>query len=442
MRFRSFKDLRRFAERIRSRVPRVIPTNSKSVSTYTGTDAYGNYFRAPRVAHPKFSGKPEYADLKYTPTPNPNVKPNEYMSEPFFDKISDKGWQSSKNVLKRMKRLGDGGFVRPIEIANARAGDPEYARKAYQSIMGHLQDPKNGWTINKALTAENGGHLTWTHPKLPNTVVPSALWGSMNYSVPVVLTKGQNSYSRSLLVGLDRYNARDKALPNMYVKSRHPNVDYRIKRAEVRDDAYKYNNIPGARLDYNMLGNTDDFVRNAHRLNATIPDNTLKRYSNADTLSHELMHPAYDNFIHMGGFPSHPTSIGRDAGNGWVRYYSSDPDHIPVFLAQFKQQMYNNTKGKVLMSKPEKFDDYVQYGLEHIEDFGPESRRLLHSIQQLKNVASNPYNSDDVRQAAQYAMDQYKNMVPFVFGGAAIPATALMQNNQDEDIRNIHNGQR
>ena len=427
----------------------MLPANTKSVDTYTGTDVYGNYFRAPRAAHPKFSGRPLVADLKYTPTPNPNIKPDSYMSMPFFTKISDKGWQSSKNVLKHMEELGDGGFVRPIDIANARAGNPEYAQKAYQAMMDYLQNPKNGWTINNALTSANGGHLTWTHPTHPNTVVPSALWGSMNSEVPVVLTNGQRAFSRSTLVGLDDYNApnlspsnrRNRALPNMFVKSKHPNVKYGVGRDEVVRDAASYANDSSFRWDTNMMGNTDGFVLNAHRLTATTPENILKRYSNADTLSHELMHPAYDNFIHMGGFPEHPTKIGIGTGKNFVQYYSTDPSHKPVFLSQYKQQMFENTKGKVLMSDPEKFDNYIQYGLDHIEDFGPESRRLLHSIQQLKYVASNPNESDKVRQAAQYALDQYKNMLPFVFGGAAIPSTAFMQNN-DDNTRNIINGQR
>ena len=446
LRVKTLGDLRGFAKGMRDRVPSVLPTDTKSVSTYTGTDVYGNHFRAPRVAHPRFSGRRNSSGLKYTPTPNPNIKPNEYMSLPFFEPISEKGWQPSKNVLSNMERMGNWGYMKPIDIANARAGDSNYAQKSYQAMMDYLQDPKNGWTIHKALTAENGGHLTWTHPTLPNIVVPNALWGSMNSSVPVVLTKGHNSESRTFLAGLDEYNshnltpddARVRNLPSMFVKSKHPDLDYKRNLSSVAEDAENYNNSKDYRYFFNMEGNTNDFVMNAHRLNATIPEDTLKRYSNADTLSHELMHPAYDNFIYMGGFPEHPTNqMGKF-------FYSADPDHIPVFLSQYKEQLHHNTKGKRLMT-PSTFDDDVQYGLDNIKDFGPESRRFLHSIQQLRYMASDPSLSDELRSAAQYALDQYKNMTPFIFGIGAVPATAFMQNNDDGDIRNIrniHNGQR
>ena len=303
-------------------------------------------------------------------------------------------------------RMRSAGTVRPIDWANAEAGDPEYANKAYRAIIRYLEDPANGFEKN--LSNIPGTGYIYTHPTIGNKAHPELLWSQMNRrhayvqnmdSVPSAL------YNQSYAV-LPQYGKPAKWLNSLRTYS------YDDSQFDLNNPLFQYirNGLP----PYGLSSQVDTHFLYKNKLRKA----NRSALSNAQSAGHGIGHLGTQDYILNGAL------TGETPESVLANYYHTSPVELGQAAAHFKRQYYRNT-GK-LIDHHDKVEKAIEYARKHMEDFDPESRRFLMSVDHLIADMGAPASINRDRAYSRY--EQLKRGIPLLFGGAvAAPMAMTMQ---------------
>lgn len=358
-----------------------------------------------------------------------NIKvPNLYQ---YTRPVSAKGLSLPFQQKMLHSNMRDVGTVRPIEWANAEAGDPNYARKAMDSIYKYLDDTNNDFIKDPILT-DKYGSPTYVNRNTGQIAVPEMLWAQMNRRHPYV----QNEY-------LPPFTMADKRIAVIPAYNKNNLMPPNRARAKALDNPWFRHETPlnaPVPTDLSSYVDAHYIPKNFGRLHKGTKDSLTA----AQFAGHEIGHLGTLDYISTGAIPGDWLPNRRIP----VLYHRNSVE-LGQAGAHFKRQHARNTG--IIINSGKAFDDAIAYARKHINDYDPESRRFLMSLdgqaQELNGLTNKkrklvyPGGSTTAGEAnSMYNI--MRNAVPLLFGGAAVPTTALMRNNHDEDIRNITNGQR
>lgn len=289
-------------------------------------------------------------------------------------------------------------YIRPSDVMNARAGDPEYTRKSFQEIKNYLDSNREYYRVGPAkhnnslipgtfdindprwrgfdpwaVLRDSGG--TYKSKKDKEFIFnPSQVYNAANTPLPV-----RFNYAKSLTYGnSSSYNPREHSVE---INDNSPPEDLYKEYKE-----YVVGNVPKIKYP------TED-VMGLH------PGYLIKYYAKGDPISyiassvgHELNHAAQMAYPISTNFLLNTHTIDgydyRRAG------YATNPYELTQAAAAFQQQHYRNTGSRI--KDPDSFEAEINKAVDNIKDYDQESRRFLDYVR--FNKRNNPRIYNDIKK--------------------------------------------
>lgn len=256
--------------------------------------------------------------------------------------------------------------VSPADWMRSRAGDPDYFKSAMGQMMRYVDNPENGW-----VKQNNGTYVNSSTGQMFNPNLLSA-------SVETPLTV----YKRPNVAPLYFMAKRYAAIPS------------------------SGSDIPGlVNTNYPMISRAyqqgpDSVIDPATSSTFRAYDNATKNYSypNISLTNHEINHAMTMPYT-LGGL----MYAVRDPKTGtFDSLYHKNVSELVNAASMFQQQHYRNTGSRI--TSKDGFWSEIDEAKRNIQDYDPESRRFLQSIDILQNQAPADDVSADMLMQIQEAM--------------------------------------
>lgn len=325
---------------------------------------------------------------------------------PYLTKFTPKALQPAEDVrngvyggLKMM------GRAIPADFANQRAGDPNYTETQLKQVMDYINNPVNGWVRQSDGTYKNpttGGVYD------PNKARSSA-YDHVRYF------KGKNadpSYTPY---------SREARIP-----SQKSDKFYRKMMDMKASDAFQ--------TDQNMINQKSsdpiDPWSSSHSALAYAPmtrDQIVRFSPSAESASHEFNHGYTINNITAGLIK--PYSMVPYTESFAQPPYSMLHLHSPNYAkslvelinaASLFQQQHKRNTGSRIVNKNKLWEDFNN-AKNNIQDYDPESRRFMQSIDILQNEAPND-------PEAAYILEQIQESMPLITNNGKTPVPGYTYN--------------
>lgn len=315
---------------------------------------------------------------------------------PYLTKFTPKALQPVKDVRNGVYGgLEMRGRAIPADFANQRAGDPNYTETQLRQVMGYINNPANGWIRHSRGVYKN--HTT----------------GGV----------------------YDSNKARSSAFePVRYFNGTNVVPSYNPRTREARIPSQRSNKLPEDPMDLKIADQKYIDVYNQkasdtiHPMSSSYSEMAVKpmtryqviNYSPAASASHEFNHGYTANNVITGlirPFSSIPGSKEYYATDDPMDYlmdesYAKSVAELINSASLFQQQHFRNM-GRRIVDK-NKFWDDINNAKKNIQDYDPESRRFLQSLDILQNEAPNDPGS-------AYMLNQLQEAMPLISQNKQLP---------------------
>lgn len=373
-----------------SKVPMVRDINGQKVPDING------------LGYSPYRDRPYDLKIPFQYTPPTGSKLIDYTTP-----LSPKGMAIPLQQKALHSRMRAAGTVRPIEWANAEAGDPEYANKAYSAIKQYLENPANGF--KKTLNDIPGTGYIYVHPTIGTKAHPELLWSQMNRRAGYVQFKGFQDAGIApdeKLSYVSQYGKPEPFVRGSYI------YHYNDPMLDPNNSDFKY--VRNSSPTIGLSSGVDAYTMYKNKLR---PANRIALYD-AQGVGHEVNHLGTIEYLSNEVLP------GQHGGG--IDYHVSMTE-LGQAASHFKRQYFRNT-GK-LIDHHDKVEDAIAYARAHMEDFDPESRRFLMSVDHLIDEINGRKSLYD-RTRAYSTYERLKRGIPLLFGGAVAAPMAMQGGEQ------------